>query len=204
MDGWCAPDLIGTQWTPANAKHNKCNSWKIPCRIGRRKKQCNKNRPKQREPRIHPRGHEPQIYRQVQIPWICAKQQKQPRGPHQSNKSKSREYLPNATGHSREQELQQHRNANHMGANTELHNIDNSLQQWSPGKTENENINRIMDNILKRILMVPQSTPREALYIETGLLDPEAIRLKNRVLMEHRMMNGTSQTTKQKSGSRKE
>ena len=56
---------------------------------------------------------------------------KQPRGPHQSNKSKSREYLPNATGHSREQELQQHRNANHMGANTELHNIDNSLQQWN-------------------------------------------------------------------------
>ena len=53
-----------------------------------------------------------------------------------------------------------------------------------------------MDNILKRILMVPQSTPREALYIETGLLDPEAIRLKNRVLMEHRMMNGTSQRMK--------
>ena len=53
-----------------------------------------------------------------------------------------------------------------------------------------------MDNILKRILMVPQSTPREALYIETGLLDPEAIRLKKRVLMEHRMMNGTSQRMK--------
>ena len=28
--------------------------------------------------------------------------------------------------------------------------------------------------------MVPQSTPREALYIETGLLDPEAIRLKKK------------------------
>ena len=44
--------------------------------------------------------------------------------------------------------------------------------------------------------MVPQSTPREALYIEAGLLDPEAIRLKNRVLMEHRMVNGTSQRMK--------
>ena len=53
-----------------------------------------------------------------------------------------------------------------------------------------------MDNILKRILMVPQSTPREALYIETGLLNPEAIRLKNRVIMEHSMMNGTSQIKK--------
>ena len=71
-----------------------------------------------------------------------------------------------------------------------------SSEIWSPGKTENEKTNRIMDNILKRILMVPQSTPREALYIETGLLDPEAIRLKSRVLMEHRMMNGTSQRMK--------
>ena len=71
-----------------------------------------------------------------------------------------------------------------------------SSEIWSPGKTENEKTNRIMDNILKRILMVPQSTPREALYIETGLLDPEAIRLKNRELMEHRMMNGTSQRMK--------
>ena len=53
-----------------------------------------------------------------------------------------------------------------------------------------------MDNIIKRILMVPQSTPREALYIETGLLDPEAIRLKNRVLMEHRLTNGNSQRMK--------
>ena len=53
-----------------------------------------------------------------------------------------------------------------------------STESWSPGKTENEKINRIMDNILKRILMVPQSTPREALYIETGLLNPEAMRLK--------------------------
>ena len=87
-----------------------------------------------------------------------------------------------------------------MGANTYgsciTSTIAYSSKLWSPGKTENEKINRIMDNILKRIPMVPQSTPREALYIETGLLDPEAISLKNRVLMEHRMMNGTSQRMK--------
>ena len=53
-----------------------------------------------------------------------------------------------------------------------------------------------MDNILKRIIMVPKGTPREALYIETGLLDPEVIGLKNRVLMKHSMMNGTSQRMK--------
>ena len=71
-----------------------------------------------------------------------------------------------------------------------------SSEIWNPGKTEQEKINRIMDNIIKRILVVPQSTPREALYIETGLLDPEAIRLKNRVLMEHRLTNGNSQRMK--------
>ena len=35
-----------------------------------------------------------------------------------------------------------------------------------------------MDNIIKRIVMVPQSTPREALYIENELPNSEAIRLK--------------------------
>ena len=50
-----------------------------------------------------------------------------------------------------------------------------------------------MDSIIKRILMVPQSTPMEALYTETRLLDLEAIRLKKRVLMEHRMTCGNSQ-----------
>ena len=53
-----------------------------------------------------------------------------------------------------------------------------------------------MDNIINKILMVPQSTPREALYIETGLLNPEAIRLKNWVLMEHRLTSGNSQRMK--------
>ena len=71
-----------------------------------------------------------------------------------------------------------------------------SSEIWNPGKTEQEKINRIMDNIIKIILMVPQRTPREALYIETGLLDQEAIRLKNRVLMEHSLTNGNSQRMK--------
>ena len=39
---------------------------------------------------------------------------------------------------------------------------------WNPNKGEIKEINRMMDNILKRVLMIPQSTPREALYIETG------------------------------------
>ena len=37
-----------------------------------------------------------------------------------------------------------------------------------------------MDSIPKRILMVPQSTPSEVLYTETGFLEPEAIWLKKK------------------------
>ena len=74
--------------------------------------------------------------------------------------------------------------------------ISYSSEVWNPNKTETAKINRIMDNIIKRILMVPQSTPREALYIETGLLDPEAERVKNRIMMEHRIKNGGSERLK--------
>ena len=35
--------------------------------------------------------------------------------------------------------------------------------------------------------MTPTSTPREALYIETGLLDIETIDDKNRITMEERL-----------------
>ena len=67
--------------------------------------------------------------------------------------------------------------------------ITYSSEVWQPTKSEQTRINRIMDNIIKRTLMVPQSTPREALYIETGLLDPETICAKNRIMMEHRLAN---------------
>ena len=57
--------------------------------------------------------------------------------------------------------------------------ITYSSEVWQPTKSEQTRINIIMDNIIKRILMVPQNTPREALFIETGLLDPETISAKN-------------------------
>ena len=44
-----------------------------------------------------------------------------------------------------------------------------------------------MDNIIKMILKTPKGTPREALYIETGLLDPTTIIKRNRVNMESRL-----------------
>ena len=45
----------------------------------------------------------------------------------------------------------------------------------NPTNKENKDINSMLDNIIKRTLMVPQTTPREVLYIETGLMDIEHI-----------------------------
>ena len=53
-------------------------------------------------------------------------------------------------------------------------------------------INQIHDSIVKRILKTPESTPREALYMETGLLDPEALIKRNRINMEARIKNGNN------------
>ncbi len=55
---------------------------------------------------------------------------------------------------------------------------------WDPNKGQITELNGIMDKIIKRILKVPPGTPREAQYIETGLLDPETIIKKNTVNME--------------------
>ena len=60
-------------------------------------------------------------------------------------------------------------------------------ETWEPTKKENTTINRILDNILKRILRVPTSTPREALYIELGILDIEHTRIKKRIGMLDRL-----------------
>ena len=45
----------------------------------------------------------------------------------------------------------------------------------------------MLDNIIKRILMTSTSTPKETLYIETGLLDIETIDDKNRITMGERL-----------------
>ena len=74
--------------------------------------------------------------------------------------------------------------------------ITYSGEVWNPNKTETKEINRQLDNIIKRVLMVPQSTPREVLYMETGLLDAETILTKNRILMKSRLSDGPNETMK--------
>lgn len=62
-------------------------------------------------------------------------------------------------------------------------------ETWKTTKKEIKEINRIQENIIRRTLMVPQSTPTEALYIETGLLDINSIVTKNRINMEKRLLS---------------
>ncbi len=58
---------------------------------------------------------------------------------------------------------------------------------WDLNKGHVKELDGIMDKILKRILKEPPRTPREALYIETGLLDPTTIIKRNRINMETRI-----------------
>ena len=60
-------------------------------------------------------------------------------------------------------------------------------ETWNLTKKENEEYNRILDGIIKRILKTPTSTPREVLYMETGILDIEAWAEKNRITMANRI-----------------
>ena len=60
-------------------------------------------------------------------------------------------------------------------------------ETWIMTKKEKKELNETLDNILRRILKTPQSTPREVLYMETGLLDPETVTDKNRINMWKRL-----------------
>ena len=60
-------------------------------------------------------------------------------------------------------------------------------ETWKITKKNMTDINRILDNILKRILMTPVTTPREVIYMETGLIDLEHTAIRNRINMLQRI-----------------
>ena len=62
-----------------------------------------------------------------------------------------------------------------------------------PTKEENKKLNQLLDRIIRRILMVPESTPRDALYIESGLLVIETLAEKNRMMMGESMKKNGNQ-----------
>ena len=53
-------------------------------------------------------------------------------------------------------------------------------------------LNKILDNIIKRTLKTPVSTPREPLYMETGMLDIEHQAKKKQLMMKHRIKDTAS------------
>ena len=69
-------------------------------------------------------------------------------------------------------------------------------EAWTPTKYNYKELNKIMDNILKRLLKTAKSTPREALYMETGLADPETIIKTKRINYEHKSLNSDNETMK--------
>ena len=70
--------------------------------------------------------------------------------------------------------------------------ITYASETWEPNRGEMKKLNQILDKILKRILMTPEATPREALYIETGLLDIETIMDLKRMNMMARLNRNKS------------
>ena len=71
--------------------------------------------------------------------------------------------------------------------------ITYASETWNMNKEEQKKTNKILDKIIRRILMPPESTPREALYIETGLLDVQAIADSKRLNMKARLNNNRSE-----------
>ncbi len=64
-------------------------------------------------------------------------------------------------------------------------------------------INRLLENIIKRILRVPIRTPTEALYIEPGLIRPTAIIQGNRINMHKRIMTNNNEWMQQVNSEKK-
>ncbi len=52
------------------------------------------------------------------------------------------------------------------------------------------------NNIIKRTIQTPTSTVREALYMETGMLDIEHAAKKKQLLMKHRIQDNASKLMK--------
>ena len=51
--------------------------------------------------------------------------------------------------------------------------ITHGSETWDLNKTEKKKLNKILDNLIKRILAIPQTTPRECIYEELQIMDIE-------------------------------
>ena len=67
-----------------------------------------------------------------------------------------------------------------------------AAETWNNTKEQTKALNKILDNIIKRTLQTPVSTPREALYMETGIIDVEHQTKKKQLMMKHRIKDTAS------------
>ena len=76
-----------------------------------------------------------------------------------------------------------------------------SSETWRPRKGDLSKLNSLHESYIKRILMTPISTPREVIYLETGLLDIEHMIYIRRINMYFRLQENTNELHEQlKSG----
>ena len=74
--------------------------------------------------------------------------------------------------------------------------ITSTAEAWQPTKKEWNELNTLYEKMLKRILKIPGTTPKESIYIETGLMDPETIIKRNKVNKEVQMKKGKNEHLK--------
>ena len=67
---------------------------------------------------------------------------------------------------------------------------------WNPTEQENKQHNKILEDIILRILMCPTTTPKEVIYIETSFINLQTQRYINRLNMTKRVMTKATETTK--------
>ena len=65
-----------------------------------------------------------------------------------------------------------------------------SAETWQTNKKETKEINQILENIIKRILLTPTTTPQEAIsYTETGIISVKYMAEENRIMYKNKLQN---------------
>ena len=78
-----------------------------------------------------------------------------------------------------------------------------SSETWQTNKKETKEINQILENIIKRILLTPTTTPREAIYTETGIISIEYMAKENRIMYKNKLQNQEESIQKTLTGKNK-
>ncbi len=68
-------------------------------------------------------------------------------------------------------------------------------ETWTPTKAEVKQIQIILDNILKRIIKTPTTTPTEIITAETGIWDIETLIAKQQIMYYHKICTEPNQNT---------